>query len=71
MQKSSEKIPCYGEVEQALKTVMPYLPPFSEIKYFLQCIVKSFLVSDSEKGAVWNGLEMRPVSIHFVSGKKR
>lgn len=48
MQKSSEKNPCYGEVEKALKTAIPYLPPFSEIKYFLQCIVKNFLVSASE-----------------------
>jgi len=48
VQKSSEKNPCYGEVEKALKTAIPYLPPFSEIKYFLQCIVKSFLVSASE-----------------------
>ncbi len=48
MQKSSKRNPCYGEVEKALKTAMPYLPPFSEIKYFLQCIVKSILASDSE-----------------------
>lgn len=48
MQKSSEKIPCYGEVEKALKTAIPYLPPFSEMKYFIQCIVKSFQASASE-----------------------
>jgi len=49
VQKSSERNPRYGEVEKALKTAMPYLPPFSEIKYFLQCIVKSFLASGSER----------------------
>jgi len=48
VQKSNERNPCYGEVETALKTAMPYLPPFSEIKYFLQCIVKNFLTSASE-----------------------
>jgi len=45
VQKSSKKNPCYSEVEKALKTAMTYLPPFSEIKYFLQCIIKSFLAS--------------------------